>query len=74
MLNANEDNLILLFTRIHGEMTGSCYAEVVRDEEGEAAGVACMKGGQEAWRASLSELAADYAILHLCRQVEEAKP
>lgn len=65
MMRGTEDELLALFHAIHGPIQSPAYSEVLYDEYDTPIGVACMKGGQECWRASLGELAADWAIFRL---------
>jgi len=63
MINASDEEVLALFERVHGEMTLSCSAEIVHDEEWNVIGVACMKDGREAWRATLPELLLDLYVM-----------
>lgn len=63
MLKTDDDTVLLVFERIHGEMSGACYAETITNEDGDTVAVACMKNGHECWRATLAELAFDFMAL-----------
>lgn len=66
---SNEEKLLYLFKLIHGEMTGSCSAKVLYDDEYSSVDpkprVACMKDGNECWSASREELIFDYVTRDL---------
>lgn len=62
MMRATEGAVLRAFTAIHGELSGNCSAEIIYGDEGDVAGVACVKDGNEAWRASLAEMAFDLAV------------
>lgn len=65
MLKYSEETVLQAFEAVHGKMTGSCYAEIIHDEDdiSEIVGVACMKDGNECWRATLAELSFDLLML-----------
>jgi hypothetical protein len=54
MINASEDQVMAAFEKIHGKIGGNCHAEIVYSEDLDIVGVACMKNGTEAWRATLA--------------------
>jgi len=56
----DEDKLLHLFKLSHGEMTGACRAEVIRDDEGNNTIVACVKHCSIRWTATREELVFDY--------------
>ena len=57
----NDDEVMLkLFKLSHGEMTGSCSAEVILDDDQNPTIVACMKDDEIAWTASREELIFDH--------------
>jgi len=63
-----EEKLLWMFKEVHGEMTGSCYAEVRYVEEDyilRAVGVACMKDIYVCWEESTTQLTFSYLTRHL---------
>ena len=58
----HEETLLYLFKLSHGEMTGSCSAEVIEDVDGNFTLVACMKDGGVCWTASREELMFDHLM------------
>lgn len=68
MMKSSEEAVLKAFERVHGQMTGSCYAELMYDHNYDIIGVACMKNGEVAWMTSLAELNFDLmacAVLNL---------
>lgn len=64
MINSTEKDVLNLFKKVHGEMTLSCSAEVVYDDESNVVGVACMKDNHEMWRSTLVELLFDLCVIN----------
>lgn len=62
MLNATETDVLRVFAAVHGQLH-SGTAVIVYNDSGEIEAVACVKDGQERWRATLGELAFDYVLL-----------
>lgn len=63
MMKASESQVLAAFEQVHGQLTGSCRAEVVYGENSEILGVACMKGSAEAWRSSIAEILFDLLVM-----------
>lgn len=63
MINADESQVLAMFTKVHGALSPSCNAEVIYDDEFDIVGVACLKNGYEAWRATLAEITFDLAVM-----------
>jgi len=55
-----EEKLLALFKLVHGEMSRSCYTKIIHDDNEDPIAVALMKGGQECWRATKTDLMFDY--------------
>lgn len=65
MLKADEQQVLDVFTLIHGHMSTSCYTKFVYDDDDlNLIAIACMKDGNECWRSTLKELALDLAIIN----------
>lgn len=56
---SDEEKLMALFTKIHGEITGSCYTEIIYDEDHKVFAVDVMKDGNLCWRATKVDLLFD---------------
>jgi len=59
MLLLEEAEVLRLFEKVHGPLSNRCSAEIIYDDAGGIAGVACCKNGVEVWRSTLSEIAID---------------
>jgi len=53
---SDEDKLLQMFAMVHGEMTGSCWPEVLYGDDGKPNGVACIKNGDYCWSDSREDL------------------
>ena len=60
----SDTKMLKMFTEIHGEMSGSCTAQVQYNEDYEAVGVACVKDGQICWEMSKTDLVFEYITLN----------
>lgn len=47
----DEEKILKMFVRVHGEPTGACSTQVTYDEDHNVDGVSLMKHGYEAWHA-----------------------
>jgi len=65
----DEEVLLHLFKLSHGEMTGSCSAETILDDDDRFTTVACMKDGHITWTATREELMFD----HIARGINETQ-
>ena len=63
----DEDKMLHMFELIEGKMTGSCSAEIVRDEEDfdRLVAVACIKDGEVKWQTSREDLVFAYVTRDL---------
>lgn len=63
---SDENKLMWLFEQVHGKITGSCYTELVYDEDNDKLiAVDVMKDGNLCWSASKLDLVFDYLTRHL---------
>lgn len=56
----DDEKMIWMFKEVHGELTGSCYLEVVDDLDGEPARIEVMKDGNLCWSKTKTDLVFDY--------------
>lgn len=56
---SNQDKLLLMYERIHGKPTGSCYLEVT-EEYDEPMMLHMMKGGVICWSMTKTDVLFDY--------------
>ena len=61
----DEEKLLWLFEKVHGEMTGACYTEVGFDEEDNPVVIRCMKHSNICWEVTKVDLIFDYLTRHL---------
>lgn len=61
----DEEKMLWMFTKLYGELTGACYAEVELDDQGDATAVNCMKNGMLCWRKSKVDIVFDYLTVQL---------
>ena len=63
----DEEKMMHMFELLEGKMTGSCSAEIVRDEEGfdRPVAVACVKEGEVCWQTSREDLVFAYVTRDL---------
>ena len=67
-----EEKLLHMFKLVHGEMTGSCSAEVMHDEEtGYFNGVACVKDGQVCWYSTREDLVFEYLTMDFSKEEQK---
>ena len=59
-MTIDEEKLLLLFGKVHGPITGSCYAEIVYNEDHNPSGVNVMKEGNLCWNTSIVDLLFEY--------------
>ena len=59
------DKIMKLFTAVHGEISGSCYTEILCDTDGTELAVDVMKDGNLCWRATSEDLLFDYVTRDL---------
>lgn len=62
---SDEEKLMWMFNQVHGEITGSCYTEVVYDEDENPVAVNVMKNGNLCWSADKTDLMFNYLTKHL---------
>lgn len=61
---SEDEKILWMFNKVHGEITGACYLEVeYDDEELNPIGVHLMKHGNICWTASKLDLVFDFLLL-----------
>jgi Tfp pilus assembly protein PilP len=60
-----EEKIMKLFTVVHGEISGSCYAEIAYTEEHDVYAVKVLKNGNTCWQANKVDLLFDYITENL---------
>ena len=68
---STEEKLMLLFTEVHGEISGSLGTEIFYDEEYEPVAVRVVKGGNVCWQATKLDLLFDYITEQIQNQKEK---
>ena len=61
----DEEKLLWMFAEVYGEITGSCYREVIMDDSEEPLGISVMKNGNLCWYKSKLDIVFDYLTKHL---------
>jgi hypothetical protein len=58
---SDEEKMMIMFTAVHGDMTGSCYAEVeLHEDTSMPIAIHCMKDGNICWTATKLDILFDY--------------
>jgi hypothetical protein len=70
MITCTEEELLWLFNQVHGEMTGSCHAEVIFNDNDSSIvqHVALVKDGDVCWTASKEDLLVSYLFARHARR------
>lgn len=64
-IRSQKERLLWLFAQVHGEVSGSCYAEAVEDEDEDDQFIAVnvMKNGNLCWSTTREELMLDFMTM-----------
>lgn len=69
----SEESLMAMFTKVHGEITGACYTEIVYSDEDGPEAVNVMKNGNICWTATKADLVFDYLAMQIDKENEMKK-
>ena len=62
---SEEEKMLYMFELVHGKMTKSCSAAIIKDGDDKPMGVACVKDGDVCWSRSREDLVFEYATRSL---------